>query len=161
MLFQNSTSGGQNMLLKIDAASQFHNYVNGGGTFCMLWVCDCVFKEVCLGRVWLHCSLEEAGIDSLDGWLEGFNRKAVNLLPKCLLHSSWGWGEGLCKLGAKVCHFKDFSRVTLIRFPVSVTCSKINTFKKHILQKLNPSISCVNSLIFFGLKDPIAKQCFP
>lgn len=65
----------QNMLLKIDAASQFHNYVNGGGTFCLLWVCDCVFKEVCLGPLWLHCSLEGAGIDSLDGWLEGFNGK--------------------------------------------------------------------------------------
>lgn len=58
-------------------------------------------------------------------------------------------------------NFKDFSSVTLTRLPVSVTWTKINTFKKHISQKLNPSISCVNLLIFFGLKDPTAKQSFP
>lgn len=54
------------MLLKIDAASQFQNYVNGGGTFCMLGLCDCIFKEVYLVCLWLHFCLEGPRIDSLD-----------------------------------------------------------------------------------------------
>lgn len=52
---------------------------------------------------------------------------------------------------------------------VSVTCTKINMFKKHSLKKHTHTphtlISCINPLIFFGLQDPIAnnpshRSCF-
>jgi len=54
------------MLLKIDTASQFRNYVNGGGTFRTLGLCSCICKEVNLVCLWLHLCLEGAETDSLD-----------------------------------------------------------------------------------------------